>query len=171
VTNPLTAGSPSYGRVNRQYVAMSTDQVWEFVNSRDLMIVTFVRDDGYPHATPVWFCTVDRRVYFRGSSRKVKFRFADEAHACCVWESGRRYLELKGVVMWGTTRIVTSPSLVSTVGQVIEDKYSDQIWKPSEVPKDWVAWKNTDSMTLVEFSPGRVSSWDNSKLDGWTLDR
>src|SRR5258708_37998880 len=81
----------SYRRINRQYVAMSEEEVWDYLEPKNTIYVAFVQDDGYPHLTPVWFVVMDRKLYFRGSSYKVKFRLARSAKVCCACDDGTKY--------------------------------------------------------------------------------
>jgi nitroimidazol reductase NimA-like FMN-containing flavoprotein (pyridoxamine 5'-phosphate oxidase superfamily) len=154
----------TYRRVNRQYIAMTEDEVWDLIASQRVMFVAFVREDGYPHVTPVWFVPLDHKIYFKGSNYKVKFRLANTGKACCAWETGGAYREMQGAVLWGRSRVVEEPELVATVNRLLADRYAGFSWNPAEVPAAWAETQRTELKTVVEIIPERISSWDNRKL-------
>lgn len=154
----------TYRRINRQYIAMTEAEVWAFIDSQRVMFVAFVREDGYPHVTPVWFVPFDRKIYFKGSSYKVKIRLAETGRACCAWEQGGSYQQMRGVVLWGQARTVHEVELVATANRLLAERYAGLSWDPARVPADWAQTQRTEAKTIVEIVPERISSWDNGKL-------
>ena len=55
----------THRRANRQYVRMTDDEVWKFLETRDRLFVAFTMTDGYPHVTPYWFCVIEGKIYLR----------------------------------------------------------------------------------------------------------
>ena len=144
---------------------MSEEETWRYLGENDLMFVAFVREDGYPHVTPVWFVADGRKVYYKASSYKMKVRLAATGKVCCAWESGETYPELKGVVLWGRCEVIEDPVKVERVNRLMAERYAGRSWDPARVPEDWAHRQRTESKTIVEISPERTSSWDNSKLN------
>ncbi len=144
---------------------MSDDEVWRYLTEHDLMFVAFVREDGYPHVTPIWYVADGRRVYFKASRYKVKVRLAETSKVCCAWESGETYPELRGVVLWGRSRIVLDDPMMSHVNGLMAAKYAGRSWDPANVPESWARVQRTEAKSIVEITPERISSWDNSKLN------
>jgi nitroimidazol reductase NimA-like FMN-containing flavoprotein (pyridoxamine 5'-phosphate oxidase superfamily) len=155
---------PVYKRANRQYVAMSRKEVWEFLQSQRRVYLGFSMDDGYPHVTPIWFVTIGEKVYMRAQSYKVKVGLAKKGKACVVIDDGDRYRELKGAVMWGRSRLLSDKRLISKVGALFEEKYADRQWKAAEMPGAWVRARSKETRSFIEFVPEKVDSWDNSKV-------
>src|SRR5580700_9876083 len=93
-----------YRRANRQYVAMSRREVWQFLESQRRVYLGFAMDNGYPHVTPIWFVIVGERVYMRAQDYKVKVGLAAKGKACVVIDEGDKYRELRGAVMWGRSK-------------------------------------------------------------------
>jgi nitroimidazol reductase NimA-like FMN-containing flavoprotein (pyridoxamine 5'-phosphate oxidase superfamily) len=153
-----------YRRANRQYVAMSRREVWEFVTSQRRVFLGFSMDDGYPHVSPIWFVTVDERVYMRAQSYKVKVGLAAKGKACLAIDEGERYRDLRGVVMWGRSRLVAERKLVARITALFEAKYASRQWKAEEMPEDWVRERLKETRAFIEFLPEEVDSWDNSKV-------
>jgi nitroimidazol reductase NimA-like FMN-containing flavoprotein (pyridoxamine 5'-phosphate oxidase superfamily) len=153
-----------YRRANRQYVAMTRLEVWDFLRSQRRVYLGFSMDDGYPHVTPIWFVTIGETVYMRAQDYKVKVGLAAKGRACVVIDDGDRYRELRGAVMWGRSKVLTDRKLISKVNELFEKKYSERQWKAKEMPKAWVKERMAERRAFIEFVPEKVDSWDNSKV-------
>ena len=153
-----------YRRANLQYVAMSREEVWRFLESQRRVYLGFAMDNGYPHVTPIWFVTIDERVYMRAQDYKVKVGLAAKGKACVVIDDGDKYRELRGAVMWGRSKLVTDHELIARLTELFEVKYSERQWKADEMPPDWVKERLKEKRAFIEFVPEKVDSWDNGKL-------
>jgi nitroimidazol reductase NimA-like FMN-containing flavoprotein (pyridoxamine 5'-phosphate oxidase superfamily) len=153
-----------YGRANRQYVAMSRGEVWRFLRSQRRVYLGFAMDDGYPHVTPIWFVLIGERVYMRAQSYKVKVGLAAKGKACLAIDEGDKYRELRGVVIWGRSRVLKDADLIARVDALFERKYSKRQWRPEEMPRAWVKERQGEKRAFIEFVPEKVDSWDNGKV-------
>ncbi|MDA4117967.1 MAG: pyridoxamine 5'-phosphate oxidase family protein, partial [Thaumarchaeota archaeon] len=127
-----------YRSANRQYAPMSRNEVWQFLRSQRRVYLGFTMANGYPHVTPIWFVIIGDKVYMRAQDYKVKVGLAKTGKACLVIDDGELYRELRGVVMWGSSRILNEKRLMTKITAQFEKKYSRHQWKPDEMPKDWV---------------------------------
>jgi nitroimidazol reductase NimA-like FMN-containing flavoprotein (pyridoxamine 5'-phosphate oxidase superfamily) len=159
--------APDYVRANRQYVAMTPDEVWQFVDSQQQMYVALSGEDGYPHVTPVWHVSIDQVLYFRATSNKVKAKLADDAKVCCALADGQGFTELRGVVIRGHARVLGDPELIRRCSELIDVKYAGLRSRDLGVPDRWLAARDAESSSMIQVAPVRISSWDNSKLDAW----
>jgi len=153
-----------YRRANRQYVAMSRKEVWQFLESQRRVYLGFVMDNGYPHVTPIWFVIVGERVYMRAQDYKVKVGLAAKGKACVVIDDGDKYRELRGAVMWGRSRLISEKRLIARLTKLFDARYSERQWKADEMPKDWVKERSKEERAFIEFVPEKVDSWDNRKV-------
>lgn len=166
-----------YRRANRQYRPIPERDLWKFVDSREKLYAAFPMEDGYPHVSPMWFCVLDRKLYLRTQDYKVKTRLARSGKACCTLDEGSRYVELRGVVIWGRARVVTEAGLVERIEKIMRMKYKAQQWKSSEMPEWWVRERKAENRAYIEIMPQRISSWDNGRIGArrqssgvWTLE-
>jgi nitroimidazol reductase NimA-like FMN-containing flavoprotein (pyridoxamine 5'-phosphate oxidase superfamily) len=157
----------SYTRANKQYVAMTKAEVWRFIDSQKIMRVAFVDEDGYPHVTPVWQVAVDGMLYFRATSNKVKAKLAGEAKVCCTLDDGERFTELRGVLIRGRTRVLADAALIRHCTDLIDAKYTGLRSRDLGVPDQWLTARESEAHSMIEVTPERISSWDNSKLASW----
>jgi len=154
----------SYRRANRQYVAMSRKEVWQFLESQRRVYLGFAMESGYPHVTPIWFVVMGERVYMRAQDYKVKVGLAAKGKACIVIDDGDKYRELRGAVMWGKSRLISEKRLIAKVTGLFDNKYSESQWKADEMPEDWVKERSREKRAFIEFVPEKVDSWDNRKV-------
>lgn len=156
--------SLAYRRANRQYIPIPENDIWRFIDSREKLYVAFLLENGYPHVTPMWFCVLDKRLYLRTQNYKVKARLAQSGKACCTLDEGSRYVELRGVVVWGRTRVVTEPGLIERIEKIMRMKYKRQQWKAAEMPGWWVRERKAEKRAYIEIVPEKMSSWDNDRV-------
>ncbi len=112
----------------------------------------------------MWFCVENKKIYMRTHDYKVKTRLAGKGKACCVIDEGYKYRELRGVIVWGHSRVIRDASVKSRINAILDKKYLKQQWKPSEMPSRWVAARRTESRAFIEVVPEKIASWDNSKV-------
>ena len=153
-----------YRRANRQYVAMSEEDVWKFLESRNKLFAGFTLENGYPHISPLWFCVDNRRVYLRTHDYKTKTRLARNGKACLCMDDGYLYRELRGVIIWGRSRVMTDRKEIQRINELLDRKYEKQQWRATEMPRQWVAARNNEKRTFIEVIPERIDSWDNSRV-------
>jgi nitroimidazol reductase NimA-like FMN-containing flavoprotein (pyridoxamine 5'-phosphate oxidase superfamily) len=143
---------------------MTDEEVWGFLDSRDRLFVAFPAEDGFPHVTPMWFCILNKRIYLRTQDYKVKVKLASSGKVCCSIDDGRRYKELRGVTIWGSSRIVSERSLIRRISMSMNARYRREQWTPSEMPRSWVLERKAEKRAYIEIVPSRISSWDNRKV-------
>ena len=153
-----------YKRANRQYIAISEKEIWAFLSSKSKVFAAFPMLDGFPHVSPVWFCVLNGRVYLRTHDYKVKAQLARSGKACLSIDEGESYRELKGVIVWGRSRLVNDAKTIDSIERIMEKKYEGRQWKTSDMPAGWVGERRREKRAYIEVVPLRVSSWDNSKI-------
>ena len=153
-----------YRRANRQYVAMSRKEVWQFLKSQRRVYLGFTMANGYPHVTPIWFVVIGENIYMRAQDYKVKVGLAAQGKACVVIDDGDKYRELRGAVMWGRSRLISEKRLIAKLTELFDAKYSDRQWKADEMPEGWVKERSKEKRAFIEFVPEKVDSWDNRKV-------
>jgi nitroimidazol reductase NimA-like FMN-containing flavoprotein (pyridoxamine 5'-phosphate oxidase superfamily) len=153
-----------YKRANRQYVAMSEKEVWKFLDSQTKIYAGFTLPDGYPHVSPIWFCVENGKLYLRTHDYKTKAKLARNGRVCCVADDGYLYRELRGVIIWGRSRLITDAKLVRHIDGILDKKYRAQQWKASEMPPHWVEARRREKRAFIEVTPEKIDSWDNGKV-------
>jgi PPOX class probable F420-dependent enzyme len=150
---------------NRQYVAMSEEEVFAFLRQLRVIFVATVKPNGHPHVVPVWFTVIGKKLYFRTQDYKVKVKnIARNPWVACSAEAGDKYVSLRGVMIEGIARIVEDEEESRRVQQEIIARTRDLRWRAEDMPRDWVEARMREHYVVVEITPHKISSWDNSKL-------
>lgn len=152
-----------YRRATRQSVEMRREEIWDFVSGSKKMVVAY-SVDGMPHATPVYFACIDKKLFFRGPAYDRKMGPASGGSVSCLFEAGVKYTELKGVLISGTSALLVDKGKLAAVADALGKKYSGLHWRPEEMPQRWVDERRKEKRTLVEITPAVVSSWDNRRI-------
>jgi nitroimidazol reductase NimA-like FMN-containing flavoprotein (pyridoxamine 5'-phosphate oxidase superfamily) len=154
-----------YKRANRRYVAMTEDEVWDFLESQKKLFLAFTKPDGYPHVAPIWYVTLDRKIYVKTEDYKTKALLADSGKACLVMDDGYAYRELRGVIVWGRSRLISSEGdLTQRLDRMRNKRYAGMHWSPDEMPREWVEERRREKGVYIEIVPEKISSWDNRKV-------
>ena len=149
-------------RANKQYIAMSEPEVWNFLREHKTMIVATVTADGEPHNTPVWYAIREDRIYFRAQDYKPKIaNIRRNPFVSCVVEEGQKYSELRGVTIEGKARVLDEGSLKQNALALLDDRYKNER-NFKGYPEAWLKARKAERMAVVEITPIRIASWDNS---------
>ena len=148
---------------NKQYLSMSEEEVWKFLDEKKTMIVATTSEGGDPHNTPVWYVVDRGKIYFRAQSYKVKIRNVTAHQAVsCVVEDGEKYVELRGVMIQGKARLLKDGSFARRINRMIVDRYAEER-RVDRMPEHWRKARESESRSIVEVEPLRIASWDNRK--------
>jgi PPOX class probable F420-dependent enzyme len=145
---------------------MTRDEVWARLAATHTGIVTTLRRDGTPIATPTWFAVHEAAVYFGTPSKSKKAaRLRRNPKVGFIVEGGKRWAELWAVHLTGVATVVDDPETVEAVGAVMAEKYAGFSTPRSEYPEDARRFYEADTRLLYRIDPEpRVISWDNTKL-------
>lgn len=150
-------------RANRQYIAMSDDELWRFLDEQRLMTVAFATDS-YPHLTPVWYVVAEHALFFRASSNKAKAKLADGALVSCSVEGGDAFTELRGAMIRGAAEHVSDPVMIERYHRLKAEKYAGLSSDYLDMPESWRVERAREQPVIIRITPHRMSSWDNRKL-------
>lgn len=150
-------------RANRQYLSMTEQEVWNFLAEKKTMIVATVTQDGKPHNTPIWFVVRKGKIYFRAQDYKPKIaNIKQNPLVSCVVEGGLQYRELCGVTIEGKARVLGEGLSKQEALKLLDERYKQER-NLKGYPESWLKERKSERYAVVEITPLRVSSWDNSK--------
>lgn len=141
---------------------MTDTEVAAFLEEHRKLQLATVNRDGSPHLVTMFYAMVDGRPAFwtYRTSRKAH-NLSRDPRVTCLVETGEDYFELRGIMMYGTVKVLTEPNDVRYVG--------------SEVVRTMMGMEDDGAIAeLVEHTaakryayvvePTRVASWDHRKL-------
>jgi len=143
-------------------ISLSDDEVWDFLEIEEVGILTTLRSDGMPVPVPVWFAADRPVIYVAGPPMTAKFRrVRRDPRVAFLVETGRRWVELKAVMIHGTARVVPDPDW-GRVDELLGHKYAALRGQAAEQPES--AKRRYAERALLELTPVRLVSWDNARL-------
>jgi PPOX class probable F420-dependent enzyme len=147
----------------RASIALSDDEVTEYLQGRHTLNVATIGRDGQPHLVAMWygFHGGDVAFWTYGRSQKVANLRRDPRITCLI-ESGETYSQLKGVQLVGRGELIDDPDVVLAVGRNVAERYGGPIGAEQEAGLQAQARKRI----VVKVHVDRVTSWDHGKLGG-----
>src|SRR4051812_25531852 len=108
----------------RGQVAMTDDEIEEFVRSSRTMTLASVGPTGQPHLVAMWFGLIDGAPCFETKAKSQKAQnLRRDPRISCLVEDGDVYEELRGVSLEGTAEIVEDPDFLWQVGVSVFERY------------------------------------------------
>lgn len=150
----------------RAAVALTDDEVREFLASQMKVQVATVGPDGAPHLTTLFYVLDEEgRIAFwtYGSSQKV-LNLRRDPRVTALVEDGEDYFELRGVSIRGTARLVETYDDIAALGKRVLARMAGGE-DLGELGDDLVA-KQARKRVGIVIEPDRVASWDHSKMAG-----
>jgi PPOX class probable F420-dependent enzyme len=150
----------------RDGVRMEDAEIGDFLAGNVKVQVASLGKDGAPHLTTLFYVVLDGRIAFWTYARSQKVRNLErDPRVSALVEDGTDYLELRGVSITGTARLVRDPDRVLEIGsavavRMVGAKTLDDL---GEVGRDLVE-KQAAKRVAVIVHPVRVASWDHRKL-------
>lgn len=150
----------------RAAVAMTDEEVQEFLGSEMKVQVASIGPDGFPHLTTLFYALLDGRIVFwtYASSQKIKNLQRDTRVAALV-ETGTDYNELRGVSIRGEAEVVTDPDRIREIGRLVVQAMSGG--EDLGELGDAIVEHQVTKRYAVVITPAKVASWDHRKLDSF----
>jgi PPOX class probable F420-dependent enzyme len=146
-------------------IRLSVDEAWDTIDRAHTGILTTLRRDGAPVSLPVWFVVLDRRICVSGPAHTKKFaRIARDPRVSFLVESGERWVDLIGVHLTGTARIVDDAQLLEQVATALAEKYDRFRTPRDQMPAETRARYETPNATIEITPDDRILSWQNARL-------
>ena len=150
----------------RSEIQLDEREVEEFLHSRDLMVLGTIGPAGWPHMVTMRYGWHEGQVAFQGyaKSQKLVNLRRDPRVTCLVEDATCDYADIKGVLLFGTARVIDDPEAALAVL-----RSSLQI-DPDFMSRSGIAEATPEQITqkrsAVVVETERVVSWDHSRLNG-----
>jgi PPOX class probable F420-dependent enzyme len=145
----------------RDQIGLTEDEIREFLGDNKTIILVSQGPGGFPHPMPMWFAVDDDgsicMATYRSSQKIVNIR--RDSRVSLLVESGDRYAELKGVVIYGHAEIIDD------FDKIIDVLLAAAGAENNASTRQGVA-KTAAKRYLIRVKPERVVSWDHAKLGG-----
>ena len=152
-------------RAGRASVAMSEQEVRDFLGASMKVQVASIGPEGAPHLTTLFYVMDEGRIAFwtYASSQKIRNLERDPRISCLV-ETGTDYFELAGVSIQGEAQIVRDQDRIRKIGTAVTGAMSGGV-DLGDFGREIVE-KQVRKRVAVLVTPHKVASWDHSKMSG-----
>ena len=148
----------------RKEIAFTREEQRQFLDESHTVILSTIDRRGYPHSVAMWYVVdPDGTVLmttFAKSQKAVNLR--RDSRCALLVESGRKYEDLKGVLIRGRATLEPDTERVLDLLERVHEKYNRG---PAAGLRDAMRYQAAKRV-LIRVRPERVSSWDHRKLGG-----
>jgi len=148
----------------RNEIALTPEEQRRFLQESHTVILSTLDRHGYPHSVAMWYVVdPDGTVLmttFAKSQKAVNLR--RDSRCALLVESGRKYEDLKGVLIRGRATLEPGTERVLDLLERVHEKYNRG---PAAGLRDAMRHQAAKRV-LIRVRPERVSSWDHGKLGG-----
>jgi PPOX class probable F420-dependent enzyme len=149
----------------RRTVAMSDEEIEQFLVDNLKVQIATIGPDGTPHLTTLFYVLEDGLLAFwtYGRSQKVVNLRRDPRITCLV-EDGEDYFELRGVSIQGKARLVEDEDEIRALGSRVARRMAGDV-DLGEFG-DEIVEKQARKRVGIVVEPVKVASWDHHKMAG-----
>lgn len=144
---------------------MSDDEVAAFLaESRKLQLGT-INPDGTPHMVTMFYGLVEGRIGLWTYAKAQKARNIErDPRVTCLIETGDDYFELRGVLLYGTARLIGARDAVLDIGMEITKRMTGMSDDAADDGLRGYVEQTGRKRVAYIIEPTRVASWDHRKL-------
>lgn len=147
----------------RREAKLTEDELWRFVEEREVVALASTGHDGWPHVMPISFVVLDGTVWGWSYGKAQKVRNLERDPRCTLlFEHGTDYQEMRGAML--RCRVVLHRDLetVARTGEAISARYGGE----PDAARALVARQAPKRVALEFVEAGRRVTWDHAKLAG-----
>jgi PPOX class probable F420-dependent enzyme len=156
----------------RDQVAMSPDEAAAFLAAGRKVQLATNGQDGFPHLVTMYYVMTGGQVTFWTYRRSQKaVNLERDPRISCLVEDGDEYFDLRGVLVQGVARRIEDRDEIAGIGRQIT-----AVVGPASASTA-LAGADSDAVTqyvthaagkrwAYRVEPGRIRSWNHSKLNG-----
>jgi PPOX class probable F420-dependent enzyme len=151
----------------RDQIRMSDEELREFLEQSQTIIICSIGKDGVPHPMPMWFgLEEDGAVVMTTFTKSQKIKnLRRDPRVSLLAEAGEIYSELRGVALYGVAELDTDPEKVLDVLQNVSARSSGVPATDAGAIREGMR-ASALKRCLIRVKPDKIVSWDHRKLSG-----
>jgi PPOX class probable F420-dependent enzyme len=150
-----------HGVKQRAQIAMTKDEVDEFLLGRHSMTMCTMNPDGTIHAVGMWYGFLEGSIAVESKAKAQKVQnVRRDPRITCMIETGEYYEELQGVSVMGRAEVVDDPERMWQLGVSVLERY----YMPYTDEMRPAVEAMLNKRVVVKVNPIKVISWDHRKL-------
>ena len=149
------------GLNQRAQIAMTDDEVAEFLERSRVVTMSTIGPTGTPHLTAMWFGLIDGEIWFETKAKSQKAtNLRRDDRITCMAEAGLTYDTVRGVSIEGHAEIVDDHDQLFAVARSVWERYTGPYTEDMQPAIEALMNKRV----AVRVRPERIRSWDHRKL-------
>ena len=150
----------------RELIAMSTEEMWDFIDTQRNVQVCTLGKDGSPHLTVMWFAVRDGAIVLETFTKSQKIvNLRRNPKMAVLLEDGSEYNELRGVSINCDAELVDDYETVHALHVDVVVRNTPGV-TPEQAAEFTAEMSKKKTVILVRPDKGKVMSWDHRKLGG-----
>ncbi len=151
----------------RDKIRMTNEEISGFMRSSKTMICVSNGKSGHPHPMPMWFAVDDDNTVYMTTFRKSQKinNLMNDPRVSLLVESGETYQELKSFLIYTQAEIIDDiDTTVDVMFRISLHRGEATLDQEEAVKKN--LYQTAGKRVVMKFPPGKIVSWDHSKLGG-----
>ena len=145
----------------RGQVAMTEQEIADFIPTRRTAILSTVGPTGQPHVIAMWFAWIDGELWFETKAKSQKaVNLRRDSRVTVLIEDGLTYDTLRGVSIEGVAEIVDDADALWRVGVDVWERYTGPYTDEMKPLVEMML----HNRVAIRLKADRVRSWDHRKL-------
>ena len=147
-------------------VALTTEEMTEFLKKGHTLILATVRKTGEPVATPLWYVYDDDECFYVSTYVKTTklAHIRRDPRVSALVEQGEHYRDLKAVAVNCTAEFVEDETAIDRLNTLVAEKYKGFTVDFSKAGEATQKRYKGQVWLRLRPKPGGIRSWDNRKL-------
>jgi PPOX class probable F420-dependent enzyme len=151
----------------RDQVAMSQDDATAFLAAGRKVQLATNGQDGYPHLVTMYYVMTGGQITFWTYRKSQKaLNLERDPRISCLVEDGDEYFDLRGVLVQGVARRIEDPDEIAGIGRQITAVVGGALAGAAPEALTQYVTRAAQKRWGYRVEPGRIVSWDHSKLTG-----
>jgi len=152
----------------RDQVAMTPDEVTQFLSDGRKVQLGTNGQDGFPHLVTMYYVMIEGLITFWTYRRSQKaLNLERDPRISCLVETGEEYFDLRGVLVQGIARRIEDPAVIAEIGRQISAVVGgDMAGRSGAEPDALKQYVEHAARKRYGYAvePKRTISWDHAKL-------
>jgi nitroimidazol reductase NimA-like FMN-containing flavoprotein (pyridoxamine 5'-phosphate oxidase superfamily) len=151
----------------RDRVAMTAQEAAHYLAAGRKVQLATNGQDGFPHLVTMYYVMTGGQITFWTYRRSQKaLNLARDPRISCLVEDGQEYFDLRGVLVQGVVRRIEDPDEIAVIGRQITAVVGTAMAGPGADALTQYVEHAARKRWGYRVEPGRIISWDHSKLIG-----
>jgi nitroimidazol reductase NimA-like FMN-containing flavoprotein (pyridoxamine 5'-phosphate oxidase superfamily) len=148
----------------RNSIALTEEEQQEMLNTGHTLQVASNGVKGFPHLVAMWYVLIDGDIVFTTFRKSQKvLNLKRNPKITVMLEDGKKYNELRGLVIEGNAEIVDDTPFTAKVMSHVGAKYNGMPI-PTETPE--AIMPQASKRVAIRVKVDNIVTWDHNKLGG-----